>query len=262
MESKVITITPQMASEMLMRNKLNRRINQVRLNHYAAMITNGDWQLNGESIKFDNSGNLIDGQHRLNAIIKSNIPINTVVIYGLSEKSFVTIDTGKSRTSGDIFFIEGIKNSVNISSGISKYITLCRGRKTFKSSMAHVRLSNIDILEEYNSSADHYQHLHTSAQKFYRANHKVISTSDYIAFHKYFQTKFSYEIVESFFANLENGVGVAGVLKNRLLDDLVSRKKISSMEKNALIIKSFKYYTEGKEIKTLRFYSKEEYPSI
>lgn len=103
------TITPDYAKELLGKNKRNRSLNRRAIERYARDMKKNNWQNNGESIKIDWDGNLIDGQHRLNACINSGVSFDSAVVSGLNPESFYTIDTGKQRAARDILYIEGCK---------------------------------------------------------------------------------------------------------------------------------------------------------
>jgi hypothetical protein len=107
---QIIEITPQLAESFLEKNTSNRPLSLRTINELAQAMENDEWQVNGEAIKFDIQGNLIDGQHRLKAIIKSNQPIRTFVLRDLSADSFKTLDTGKKRGNADTLSILGFNN--------------------------------------------------------------------------------------------------------------------------------------------------------
>lgn len=111
-DAKVMTITPEMASEMLENNVFNRPLSNARVGMYVDAMKAGEWSLNGEAIKFDETGRLLDGQHRLTSIIRSNIAIQSMVIRGLPAKSASTIDTGKNRTAADVLALGGSVSSL------------------------------------------------------------------------------------------------------------------------------------------------------
>jgi len=64
---------------------------------------------NGESIVFDLRGDLVDGQHRLLAIIKSGKSYNIPVVTGVLPHSMATYDTGKNRSARDVLQMNGFK---------------------------------------------------------------------------------------------------------------------------------------------------------
>lgn len=63
-------ITPVKAAEYLALNKNNRKLNEATVERYVNMMSKGEWIMNGEPICFDRYGNLVNGQHRLTAIIR------------------------------------------------------------------------------------------------------------------------------------------------------------------------------------------------
>ena len=95
LRAEVMTITPQQAERYLLGNKNFRKIINRRVDVLAEDMENLLWEPNGETIKFNGDGSLIDGQHRLLACVKSRIPFETVVVWGV--KSDLNIDTGVRR---------------------------------------------------------------------------------------------------------------------------------------------------------------------
>ena len=93
--AKVETITPEIAKTMLGENVNNRRISRDNVNLFAREIRNGEWRFNGEAIKFGKDGRLLDGQHRLLAVIAADKPLTTLVIRGLEDETQQTMDSGK-----------------------------------------------------------------------------------------------------------------------------------------------------------------------
>lgn len=110
------TITPEIASKMLANNKGNRPISTRRVKLYARQMQLGLFVLNGESIIFDSKGRLLNGQHRLEAVKLSGVPIQTVVIRGVDPDAFDTIDNGKARTPGDVLSMREVKNATAVAS--------------------------------------------------------------------------------------------------------------------------------------------------
>lgn len=99
-DTDVVTIDPATASKWLETNNNNRPLRLYTVLEYARQMTRGLWQLNGEAIIFDENGNLIDGQHRLHAVVKSGATIQSLVIVGISREAQETIDVGMKRTVG------------------------------------------------------------------------------------------------------------------------------------------------------------------
>lgn len=103
MYTRVELITPEIAAKYLTANIANNRhIEERRVNEYAREMKCGDWILTHQGIAFGKNGALIDGQHRLMAIIRANIPVKMTVTRDVDEKSLFVLDIGRARSSRDI----------------------------------------------------------------------------------------------------------------------------------------------------------------
>lgn len=103
-------VTPHIASRWLETNEENqRKMNNNQVFQYATQMKKGLWMPDtGESIKFSRSRRLIDGQHRLKAIIEADEPRTLMVIRGIADENIVKMDQGKKRNLADIFRIQGV----------------------------------------------------------------------------------------------------------------------------------------------------------
>jgi len=104
MDMKVLKVTPAMAKQMLESNSNYRLISQKHVDRLAAEMSCGRWALNGQAIIFSSESKLLDGQHRLHAIIKSNTTIETAVVYGvdpLASQSYDSIWLQSKPARGD-----------------------------------------------------------------------------------------------------------------------------------------------------------------
>lgn len=113
MYAEVITVTPDMATAWLDLNTHNRTLRQQFIERLAEAINRGEWHLNGESIKV-NPDYLVDGQHRLWAIVLADKPVKALVAFNVPIEAQETIDTGVKRTLSDILKLRGEKESVSL----------------------------------------------------------------------------------------------------------------------------------------------------
>lgn len=94
-------VTPEFAAIVLRdKNKNNRQIRTERVNQYVRDIKRGDWKVTHQGIAFDKEGNLIDGQHRLSAVVKANIPVYMMVCRNVDHQAAAVVDIGQKRTAG------------------------------------------------------------------------------------------------------------------------------------------------------------------
>jgi hypothetical protein len=102
---EVTVITPELADAWLEANTRNRHLSEPLVSRYAEAIRRGEWQLNGDPIRFDEEGVLLDGQHRLAAVAKAHIPIHSLVLHGVPALAQDTMDTGRKRSIADVLAI-------------------------------------------------------------------------------------------------------------------------------------------------------------
>jgi hypothetical protein len=88
----VETITVERAEEYLAANRGNRNIVQAHVAAMARDIGNGRWMFNAQPICFSRSGRLLNGQHRLSAVLEAGQPIEVLVMRNLPEEAFETYD--------------------------------------------------------------------------------------------------------------------------------------------------------------------------
>lgn len=131
-QSTVIeTITPDKARFYLQFNTNNRPLRASHIKALAFDMMNGDWQVTHQGIAFDTTGRLIDGQHRLYAIIESGISIQIPITRGCSSSSFSILDRGANRSPSDILgwskkITEVITLAVRIASGTNPTVSRIR----------------------------------------------------------------------------------------------------------------------------------------
>jgi hypothetical protein len=103
--AEVVTITPQEATNWLRANEHNRPVRKGHVNFLANEMKAGNWQINGQAIVIADNEQVLDGQHRLLAIIEAGQPIKTLVVYGITPEAFSTIDTGAVRSGSDALYL-------------------------------------------------------------------------------------------------------------------------------------------------------------
>lgn len=153
-EWDVETITPEIAQRWLDRyNTENRKVRATAVARYVRDIENGDWDFTGDPIKFDTRGVLIDGQHRLVAVVKSGKSIRLLVVRGVNTSARSVVDTGAARSKGDALQLEGYKHATTYASAIKYALCWDRGLITHANSGSDLNLTHSEIVE----FADEYE---------------------------------------------------------------------------------------------------------
>lgn len=130
MEMKVVTITPQMAEDWLTtRSARNRHISKYIVARYARDMAEGNWVLTHQGLAFDESDRIIDGQHRLAAVVESGKSIRFAVTTGVPTEAMIGIDTGFQRRLEAVLTIAGQQSvSLEMVATARGMIALSEGR--------------------------------------------------------------------------------------------------------------------------------------
>lgn len=120
---ELVKVTPDLAHEWLGWNTHNRKLRERIVTGYATDMLNGDWHWNGESIKFASDGTLLDGQHRLAAVVAADMTVSMLVVRGLPSHVQDTVDGGVRRKFNDVLQLRGEKNSVLLAA-ITRRVTI------------------------------------------------------------------------------------------------------------------------------------------
>lgn len=101
--STVQLVTPGMAAAWLLKRDSNQRaLSQATVDSYVRDMQDGAWSLTHQGIAFNREGLLIDGQHRLAAIVASGVPVSMLVTFGVDGDFSAPIDQGRGRSVNDI----------------------------------------------------------------------------------------------------------------------------------------------------------------
>ena len=100
-EQKVFKVTPAHAEKWLQMNTGNRKIRPSHVRHLANQMEQGRWILSPEPIVFS-PHRLLDGQHRLSAVLMSGCTIEASVALVQNEDVFRVLDQGVNRNLTDL----------------------------------------------------------------------------------------------------------------------------------------------------------------
>lgn len=125
-------VTPAIAEKWLAKNTHNRDINKRVVAGLSRDMEDGNWLDNGATITFAEDGTLLDGQHRLTAVVESGVSITVIVVRGASMGSQHTMDTGAKRTLANALKLRGEKSYTHMAAAIVSNIAWDRGEKSFR----------------------------------------------------------------------------------------------------------------------------------
>lgn len=237
---------------MLMGNMHNRRLRVAQIKRYADDMIAGRWKENTfECIKIQADGTIADGQHRLHAVVKSGCSIMFHVVFNVSPDVFTVLDTGRNRNGGDTFKVLGIKHDNIIPSMIQNHFMIV------KNDLEHGgRMTNDQLLSEYNKSPDFWQHIARNSIKWYGDFAKILQPSLIGGMYSYLCIIDSGQAQE-FFTQLCSGGSITNktilTLRNKLIEDKTALRKMVHSYKVALMIKTWNAFRTNQENKSLKF---------
>lgn len=264
MKTEVREISPEVASMMLKKNYNNRKLTKSNVTFLSKQMTEGKWLFDGQPIRFDKFGRLLDGQHRLNAVVNSGTTQSFLVVSGLDDSTFQVMDTGKNRSGSDALSIMGVSYANSISACAKLVIKHNKG--SHGKTGSHSKITNSDIVEWYNNNRE----IETKAPKcqiLSKAFMNVLSVS----YLMYLSLVFDERCVkdsEKFLNEVCHGTNIdskspTNVLRKYLISDKLSKKSMSPTNKKALIFKAWNAFRLGKSVSFLRWNSEtEKFPNL
>ena len=269
MKTEVKLITPKIADELLKKNNMNRAIKESLVNEYSRQMSVGLWkEETGESIKLSVDNSVLDGQHRLLALIKSGKSLNFLIISGLENEVFTVLDTGICRTAGDIFHIAGVAQANNYASIITKYAALKTGSTTVLLqgnshggggfTLKSIKYSKAELFSLYNNRVKFWEAVVSMSVNWRDKFQRVISLSEIGGLYAYFydiDNNDSFTFIDSLCCGVELGIkNPIKILREKLIFQKTNLKfKLLPSQKLALIYKAWNFFRRGKEIAGLRF---------
>lgn len=242
MKVTIKKIGPEEAKKILEeRNPYNyRTINMGTVEIYAKDMENGNWMKNGEPIMFDINGNLINGQHRIMAIIKSGTEQWFVIVEELDPSVASTIDIGRKR-SIEQYLKWADKGYKTGSTGVVQQVMVFdKHCKHVGQSAQNSKISHMDIVDEYQRDYSGYNEAAQFAKRVNKESNKIIKPKEAGGIY-YFLTKrlgWSADIVNRFFFNLytspRNDGGIYGNTMKELSGEGTKFKKVKPKGKDRI----------------------------
>lgn len=102
MKVSVEEVTPMVAEMLLQKNTNNyRKLSQPTVTKYANKMRQGEWDASACMIQIDTNDVLLNGQHRLHAVMQSGETIQSIIVTGASPDSRYRIDSHMPRRMKD-----------------------------------------------------------------------------------------------------------------------------------------------------------------
>lgn len=174
-------VTPELASELLDNNVNNRSLRQSYVNHLVNELTEGRWHLTHQGIAVATDGRLLDGQHRLTAIVESGLSATLNISYDCDPNAFKVIDTGTARTCADVLRADSSQTRAeSVTAAAVKLVYLYHNFPALVWIGSLTKVSHSVLLDFYHEDSDFYLY-GVELANFARKEYKFFSTKSAIA---------------------------------------------------------------------------------
>lgn len=202
-------ITPEIARDILTRSEAtgfkNRRLRNRAVDRFASVMQMGKWGISNDIICITPEGELINGQNRLHAVIKSGVPIHSMVMLDADKSMYWYLDKVSTRTLSDFLHSMGLSIPANLSNAAFYILQILK----YDQLIIHARESHVTYgrEEEVLSLIDKHLELFTDALDYQRRMqrfslipskacivcHVLCSFANRTKAHEFFETLYSKE---------------------------------------------------------------------
>ena len=271
--TKVERISPVQAKKYLETSPENRITVSSRrvIRTYADAMRKGEWMLNGETIVFDEQGRLMQGHHRMMAVVESGCEVEFLVVRNVPrDRAWTTYNCGLKTNLGQMLAMKKIKNAslvaaiVNVNSNLVKFGRVFANNGPSTNASARTLTSDYSQYEDF---MEDYDNIATMTHGL--CDRRKILTNSWVGgiiFYLTHEGNYQMDFVQRFFETLckieNNDVKQAVVLRNAIVSNRISHKEMKPDFLFALVVKAWNAYVENREISRMRWNKKEEYPQL
>jgi hypothetical protein len=251
--SEIIEVSPRIAEEILGKNPRNRSLRPDYVRQLAGAMKRGEWVINGQPIQIAEDQTLLNGQHRLSAVVESGQTVPMLVVRGLQVETQKTMDVGTRRTLSDVLALHGERDTTNLAAVLGLLHRYRLGaRLDYASRTAPTVPEALELLREEPKVRDSI----AEARHVFRMTRMRVSVAGLL--HYLFEEKDSGAGKEFFNALCDPSGEEPGspVLKLRShLERVSSERKYRTLTLtlSAMTIKAFNAWREGRTVESLSY---------
>lgn len=226
----------------------NRKLKEKTHEKYYRKMVRGEWnERNGETIKFDSDGNLIDGQHRLTAQVRAGLDLWWLVAFNCSREAFVTIDEGSNRKTNDVMSMVGEHNANVLASAVTLHLKYTNGTICNASGVSNLEALNALTAETEQDWRDSVMcAVSLKAPKGFLAP----SLSAWINYE--IKTRHGKEIADAFITAVVRGDGAVSQpvceLRRKLVENIASTRRAPRICVSAWLVKTWNAHYQKQHI--------------
>jgi len=263
-ESNVVLVTPDYAMALLEKNDRNRGISKYVLSNYVSDMENDRWQDSASQIQISSEGWLLNGQHRLHAVVQSGRSQYFTITRGLNSETQDVMDLGKTRTVADALSIRGVKNWHMVAASIRLHYGWQTGTpiKTFEGGRTgRTKAQEIELILKEKDQIPMLGEVMNMASRSTAAFRPLTGASAGAFLIEATRLPGTWEYARNFIEQVTTGERLFDrdpilVLRNRLNKMFFKLEKPRGERavKLGLIVSAWNHYVDGNKVSTLRVY--------
>lgn len=254
-----VDVTPAIAERWLAQNTVNRTLREAKVRQYAADMNAGRWTHSADMICFSPDGLLLNGQHRLHAVVASGCTITFAVQRNTPAEAMQNMDTGAARKVSDVLAWRGEKSAPLLGATAKLLIVYGDGRiyKDNKTqAVSHGEIAdfvdlNPSIRESVSIGQSVYYHV-DCAGSVLAASHFIIAAANDADIATEFMHRLAFRTSEA------PGSPVLA-LDKRLREIRRNRQQFPTREYLALVLKAWNFDAKGVSVQKLNITQRGEF---
>jgi hypothetical protein len=260
--SERLMLRPEDVDFLLSLNTRNRKLDRRWVDELYRRIEAGVWVYNGDPVRISDKGGLLDGQHKLHAFQRHGKAMECLVVTGLDEAAWATIDGGKRRTHSQELGIRGVPNAKHVASAATavwKYLH----RRYEGDLRVLVTIQELDALVDSDSDIIEAVSVYRSRKAMLTLRHSQAVTFVLWGAKKSLTDELYGEFVRQMNGDSATKKGdPVHTFKQRMYDDNSSKAKLPTQEIIAIGIKVINNFFSGARPGFIKFQQGERFPEL
>lgn len=254
--AELVNVTPALAEGWLSGNTVNRKIREAAVNQYASDMIAGRWSITNDALCFSPDGLLLNGQHRLAAVIASGETVAMLVMHNVPDESMGHMDTGVKRSSADYFGFHGETHTAALAASLKLGLLYTDGRIYKDRKVQSVSNGEMqDFLAENPEIRDSVAYIYATTRGV------DLAPTVKIVAHWLFSEAAGRDQADTFFELLSTRIGLPKgspilALDSRIREMRKVRTRLTHRDELALVVKAWNYWRTGRDVRALAAKSK------
>lgn len=245
---RILAVTPEMAERWLGYNIINRPFRNHQAIKLESDMLSGRWLFDGAPIRFDEHGNLIDGQHRLTAVMRTGLTFPFSVMQGLPSQAQDVMDLNAKRTAADQLAFRGVRNSGFVAASVRLFLLHHNGL-LFKDTHRKAEVTEAVITAYVDANHETIESMLSMGNEVQRNRGVQPSLAGAAAL---LFLNIDADAARDFFHLLHTGAGTEGhpivTLDRRMWKIKEDRKIMSERDRLAMVIQAWNAWRQGRQL--------------